>query len=55
MISIKEYKAFHDAKQRCTNKNHKRYLDWGGRGIDMRFSSFQEFFDELGKCPAGYS
>ena len=55
MISIKEYKAFHDAKQRCTNKNHKRYSDWGGRGIDMRFQSFQEFFDELGKCPSGYS
>lgn len=51
----KEYRAFHDAKQRCSNQKHKRYADWGGRGISVRFLSFKEFLLELGPCPIGLS
>ena len=46
-----EYQAYHDAKQRCTNRNHPRYIDWGGRGIEFRFSSFDEFIKDIGKRP----
>lgn len=47
----KEYSAYHDAKQRCTNPNHKRYSDWGGRGIEFRFNSFKAFLDYVGRAP----
>ena len=30
-------------KQRCTNKNHHRYKDWGGRGITV----CQEWLDDF--------
>jgi len=48
-------KAFYDAKNRCTNPNHKRYADWGGRGIKFEFSSYHEFMEEVGCKPLGYS
>lgn len=35
-------------KQRCYNKNHKRYKDWGGRGIsidDNWINDFINFFN----------
>ena len=54
-IFSKEYQAFHDAKQRCTNPKHKRYADWGGRGIKVLFNSFQEFLKELGPRPENCS
>lgn len=48
---INEYRAFHDAKQRCRNKKHPRFSDWGGRGIEFRFQSFAEFLDCVGPRP----
>ena len=51
----KEYRAYHDAKQRCTNPNHKRYADWGGRGIEFRFNSFQAFLAFIGPAPENSS
>lgn len=54
MNMYKTYRAFHDAKNRCTNKNHKRYADWGGRGIEFRFEEFSDFYAVLGDCPKGY-
>lgn len=54
-IYKREYQAFHDAKQRCNNPKHKRYADWGGRGIQVEFNSFQEFLDCLGPRPNGLS
>lgn len=52
---IKEYQAYHDAKNRCTNINHARYHDWGGRGIGFFFTSFWEFLEEIGPAPEGHS
>lgn len=40
--------AFYHAKDRCQNKNNPRYPDWGGRGIEFRFNSLQEFIIEIG-------
>ena len=49
-----EYFAYKNAKQRCTNTKHIGWKDYGGRGIEFRFSSFEEFFAELGPRPKGF-
>lgn len=46
-----EYRAFHAAKARCQNPNYHRYKDWGGRGIQFRFTSIEEFIAEVGRKP----
>ena len=44
-------------KQRCTNPNHKRFADWGGRGIFVceRWLIFANFLADMGDPPAGMS
>jgi hypothetical protein len=42
--------------QRCTDKNHKRYNDYGGRGItvcDRWLNSFENFYKDMGDRPEG--
>jgi hypothetical protein len=46
-----ERRAYTDAKYRCTSKNCADYEDYGGRGIKFLFTSFEEFFAELGPRP----
>jgi len=46
-----EYEAFARAKQRCNDPNHDKYSYYGGRGIEFRFTSFEEFYAELGDRP----
>jgi len=46
-----EYRSFQAASTRCTNKNYKSWKDYGGRGIEFKFKSFQEFFSTLGPKP----
>lgn len=48
-------KAYYDARNRCNNSNHKRYADWGGRGIRFEFESYDAFMQEMGGKPLGYS
>lgn len=48
------YWIYHDAKSRCINPNHKRYKDYGGRGIQFNFQTFQKFLDYLGPRPFNY-
>ena len=48
-----EYRAYMDAKNRCTNPNSARWYTHGGRGIKFLFTSFAEFFSEIGKRPDG--
>ena len=48
------YWIYHDAKRRCQNVNHKRYKDYGGRGICFCFSSFGDFVHYMGPRPDGY-
>jgi hypothetical protein len=50
-----EYAAYINAKGRCNNSRHKQYADYGGRGIQFRFTSFEDFYSELGKRPEGLS
>jgi hypothetical protein len=46
-----EYRAYFAAKSRCTNKTRKDFKHYGGRGIEFRFKSIEEFFNEVGKKP----
>jgi len=47
-----EIRAFYQAKQRCINPNLPEWDNYGGRGIEFRFNTFDEFFAELGKRPS---
>ncbi len=52
----KEYRIWIGMKQRCYNKNLKRFPDWGGRGIivcDRWKDSFVNFLSDMGRCPDG--
>ena len=48
-----EYKAYWDAKRRCTDKKWEHYKYYGGRGIRFLFLNFKEFYEELGDKPIG--
>lgn len=47
-----EYTAYQNAKTRCTNRNKAGWDCYGGRGIEFRFTSFVEFFAEVGTRPS---
>jgi hypothetical protein len=46
-----EYRSYNAAKRRCTNPKVHNYHRYGGRGIQFKFESFQQFFAEVGKRP----
>jgi hypothetical protein len=46
-----EYRAYGQAKQRCQNPKNDKYQYYGGRGIEFRFNSFQEFIETIGYKP----
>lgn len=46
-----EYTAYCDAKARCRNPRKRRFYDYGGRGIEFRFESFEQFIAEVGMKP----
>lgn len=48
-----EYKIWRGILARCTNKNLPEYKNYGGRGIKVIWNSFEEFFADMGKRPAG--
>ena len=47
-----EYRAYSHAKDRCTNPKTKGWEDYGGRGIKFLFTSFQQFWKEMGPRPS---
>jgi hypothetical protein len=51
------YKCWGHMKERCLNPNHKKYLDYGGRGITIceRWLQFENFLEDMGEKPEGYS
>lgn len=44
-------------RTRCFNANQERYSDYGARGITVcdRWSSFENFFADMGERPDGLS
>jgi len=49
------YCSYLAAKRRCTDLNTIGYANYGGRGIKFLFTSFEQFFAELGHRPLGMS
>jgi hypothetical protein len=47
-----EFEAFCQAKYRCENPAHEAWEDYGGRGIEFRFKSFEEFIAHIGARPS---
>jgi hypothetical protein len=47
-----EYQAYYHALNRCNNPKDENYPDYGGRGIKFLFTSFEQFFAELGSKPS---
>ena len=46
-----EYKAYLAAKGRCNNSADAVYDYYGGRGIEFRFCSFDDFLSAIGRKP----
>lgn len=46
-----EYEAYIGAKGRCTNPKDPSYLNYGGRGIEFRYTGFQQFIIDVGRRP----
>lgn len=47
-----EYSAFIMARKRCRNPKDPGYADYGGRGIEFRFSTIEEWMAEVGMKPS---
>jgi len=51
------YTSWVEMRRRCLNPGHKRYADYGGRGITIcaRWSEFANFLEDMGARPEGLS
>ncbi len=49
------YSTWKGMRSRCNNKNHSRYVDYGGRGIKvcLEWDSFYQFYKDMGDRPLG--
>jgi hypothetical protein len=47
------HKSYKKALRRCQDPRDNRYQYYGGRGIEFRFTSFEQFFAEVGHRPLG--
>lgn len=54
LTKSKAYNSWDSMKSRVLNKNHKRYHEWGGRGITICDSwlSFEGFYKDMGDPPS---
>ncbi len=52
MTGKPEFRAYCGARQRCLNPKSPRYSRYGGRGIEFRYASFQEFLADVGFRPS---
>lgn len=53
-VVTSEYEAWSSMMARCNNPKHKKYNDYGGRGIMVceRWRKFENFFEDMGKKPS---
>lgn len=54
MSKSREYAIFRMILRRCRNPKDKAYENYGGRGIDCTYDSFEQFFADVGQRPAGH-
>lgn len=47
-----EYEAYHAAKRRCHRPTLEQYRNYGGRGIEFRFTCFEHFLSCVGQRPS---
>jgi hypothetical protein len=47
-----EFSAYYGAKQRCNDPNNKSFARYGGRGIEFRFDSLEQFLEGPGSRPS---
>jgi hypothetical protein len=55
MTKTAEYRVYLSAKYRCENPRDHAYRNYGARGIQFLFTSFGQFYAELGPRPPGLS
>jgi len=48
LSSHRLFNCYAAARDRCRNPSNPSYSRYGGRGIEFRFNSFQEFLDDIG-------
>jgi hypothetical protein len=48
-----EMRTWIGMRQRCNNPNSRTWKDYGGRGIQVKFGSFEQFLADVGKRPDG--
>ncbi len=46
-----EYRAYTEAKRRCTSPHRQDYENYGARNIQFKFESFEQFLQEIGPKP----
>ena len=51
----KTYRAWCGMLSRCNNPNTPDWPDYGGRGIEVRFSNYEAFLAHAGEAPPGKS
>ena len=54
MTRTRIYHVWKQMRQRCLNPNHRRFGDWGGRGITICQEwqdSFEAFYDHVSQLP----
>lgn len=49
--NVPEYRVWIAMLGRCSNPNYTNWINYGGRGIQVRFDSFWEFYEEVGPRP----
>ena len=55
MSDSSTHRSWRSMRQRCTDRNHRSFRDYGGRGITIceRWNSFENFLADMGERPNG--
>lgn len=51
MSNTPTYKIWRGMLGRCNNKNLPEYKNYGGRGIEVKWKTFEEFYADMGEKP----
>lgn len=52
MYGTPEYQAYRNAYNRCVRRADPRFHCYGGRGVQFKFKSFEEFYEDIGPRPS---